>query len=215
MHRLAGLFILVLATGGFAQAQYSFGLKAGFVRSRLTSDRITTPSYYEANKGFRTGRTAGVYGEWRPEGRRLGVRAELLYMEQGEQGEFTYFDGSLIDIDFRRQYVALPLLASYKWGPLALEVGPQVGFLLSSTLREENRERKDTYFEEPILDIAANAGLRLTHKRLQLGFMYSRGLISSFKNISFTNGNGEPLDKKPTEFNESFILSLAYRLTDG
>lgn len=212
-HACLAVLCLLLSQSGWSQ--YHFGVKAGTALSRYVTSDIVALGYYDGVRKARVGLLGGFFAEWRPENKRLGVRTELLYLEQGEKGTYIYFDGTITDIDFRRQYLAIPMLLSYQWGALALDLGPQPSIQLNSDFKAGSQDRQGYAFEDDILfELAAQAGLRFVHKHWEVGLTYNRGLLNLLRNYNYTDENGVVIDDQAlTQYNESLLVSVGYRFS--
>lgn len=118
---LAGLFLAGVA-GAYAQVNY--GVKAGvnFANLRFSDD----VSGYDP--GNLTGFHAGVFANAEL-AENFSVQPELFYSGQGA----VLAEGADAELKTKLSYLSLPVLARYRLVEgLRLEVGPQLGFLLSS-----------------------------------------------------------------------------------
>jgi hypothetical protein len=113
-----------------AQAQASFGIRAGANLSNLSGD-LRDEDRFENKIGFHGGVTAnfGVVEDF------FSIQPELLYSVKGFKNEDSDF--TILGQTYRREgkvhynYLELPVLAKIKAGPLYFEAGPQASYLLS------------------------------------------------------------------------------------
>lgn len=208
--KLACCALLMLGAAAGLNAQWSYGAKAGAAISQhIKSDDM------ERASERRIGMLGGFFAEWRHETQKWGLRTELLYLEQGEKYKAFWPDSSITDIDVRQQYIVLPLLASYALGPLRLEAGPQFAYHLHRSFRNEKDDwQNGSLVPVPGFDLAANAGLRFTYKRFEIGLAYSRGLLNLNRIYEFTDANGQPIpnSKALKSYNETLQLAFGYRI---
>jgi len=126
------LSVVAVMALGTAQAQeVQFGAKAGVNFANFGGDVEDASS--------RTGFHAGVVAELKLS-ETFSIQPELLYSQQGSQTEDTFsesFGGVNYSTNTEAKqtlnYINLPILAKYYvMEGLSLEVGPQVGFLISA-----------------------------------------------------------------------------------
>lgn len=118
---IAGLF---LAGIGGTYAQVNYGVKAGvnFANLNLSEDvEIWDPATL-------TGFNAGVFVNAEL-AENFSVQPELFYSGQGS----VVFEEGDASVKYKLGYLSLPVLARYQfWEGFRLEVGPQLGLLLSA-----------------------------------------------------------------------------------
>ncbi len=130
MKKIILLFVAVLGTVALASAQteFSFGVKGGLDMANQTNggqDARYKFSFY-----------AGGFAEWRF-GSLFALSPELYYSRQGFTFKTDYL-GDELRVRQRNNYLNLPILAKfYVTDGLSLDVGPQVGYMLSSKIRGE------------------------------------------------------------------------------
>lgn len=171
--RLFTLVLGVLAvTAGFAQGPV-FGLKAGANISNLVGEDI------DDQKG-RFGFNAGVMARSEPEDP-IGVQAELLYTTKGTEVHYNGLFGVDQNTTFQLGYLELPLMASFRFGPLfELQAGAYAAYLLSSDISTEgdlgsgSEELDRDNFQS--VDIGLVAGAAVNVGPAQIGARYDYGL---------------------------------------
>lgn len=117
------LFALLLFTASAANAQLSYGPRAGVnvAKIKFSNDQFETKSLI----GF----TIGAFANYRLSAP-FAIQAELFYSGEGtkEERSSTGTKGTI-----RKGYLQVPILAQYTIGSgVFVEAGPQIGFLLSS-----------------------------------------------------------------------------------
>ncbi|MDR2650870.1 MAG: PorT family protein [Prevotellaceae bacterium] len=188
------LLITLVALLGIAtaNAQIKVGAKAGV--------NLSTLSDMDDAK-FKLGFHVGGFAEFAISDR-IAIQPELLYSTQG-----TSFSESLTeegitataDVNFNLSYINLPVLLKVKLAEgLNIEVGPQVGFLLSAKTKTEVNvlgisasKTEDVKSICNSLDVAAAAGLSYTFaEKFVVGARYTLGLTKLNKNGDASVKNG-------------------------
>lgn len=156
--------------------QPRFGVKGGLNLSNLYINDVNDE---KAKWGFHAGIWAKV-----PIGEFFAIQPELLWSSKGttlasyNNIPFTQ-DGQ---IRFNLNYVDLPVLASLTLGPISLQAGPYISYLVNANvknLREDmttgtavDLDRSDFYS----VDYGLSGGIALDIKGFQLGARYNHGL---------------------------------------
>lgn len=161
------LTAFAVAAFGVAQAQeeMSFGAKAGLNIADLGSDAETDGSLI----GFHVGGVAEF-----PISENFSIQPELLYSMQGAKVVFVdEFD--VMEADLKLSYINVPIMAKYYiMEGLSLEVGPQIGFLMSAKVDDE--DVKDGYKS---IDFGLNGGVGYkTEMGLFFQARYNAGLAA-------------------------------------
>lgn len=140
---------------GFTNAQEtSFGAKAGLNMSNFTGDSET-----DAKIGFHVGVFAeiGITDKF-------AVQPELLYSALGAKDDNANYDSN---------YLLVPIMAKfYATEQFSLEVGPQVGFLMSA--KYDGEDIKDLY-NSTDFGLNFGAGYNVS-ENINIGVRYSLGL---------------------------------------
>ena len=135
------------------------------------------------------------------EGERVGFQPEILFSQQGST---IKFDSSQPDIESNFSYVNIPLIVKlYTVAGINLQVGPQIGFLTSAEIDNEDykEELKGTDFS-----LALGVGWDLPFG-LTLDGRYNLGL--SDINDGIGQGSGAP---ESTIKNQVWQISVGYKL---
>ena len=168
---IALLFLFV--AGIQAQGDFEFGVKAGLNVASLGG---STGLNYTPKPGFHAGIAVDV-----PFSDKLSVQPEVLVSLQGSGGFF------LEDLNFF--YLNLPIMGKYNiWDELHIEVGPQIGFLLSNNLDGNSSGIDDNVLDANGLDLglALGAGYRL-NDNFYFQLRYSAGIINAIKDVESKN----------------------------
>lgn len=126
-------FALVLAAGTFtaAQAQATFGVRAGANLSNLSGE-LRDESMFENKVSYH----AGVIINFPVVDDFVSIQPEILYSRKGFKTNGQEYQNLLLQTRRREgfvnyNYVDVPVLVNVKAGPIYFELGPQVGYLLS------------------------------------------------------------------------------------
>jgi len=117
-----------LAAGSIsaASAQHT-GLQFG---PQVGLNLATLDGQINRSASFKPGLLLGAFVRWRPS-ERIAIQPELVYSQQGTANKATYLGHEAVS-KIRLNYLNIPLLVKVYLGNVVnLQVGPQVGFLLS------------------------------------------------------------------------------------
>lgn len=181
------LTAFAVAAFGVAQAQeeMSFGAKAGLNIANLGGDAETDGSLM----GFHVGGVAEF-----PISENFSVQPEVLYSMQGAKYEFLGEEA-----DLKLSYINVPILAKYYiMEGLSLEVGPQVGFLMSA--KAEDEDVKDGYKS---IDFGLNGGVGY---KTEMGLFFQARYYAGLSSI---NEEVDGMDYKET--NNVISFSVGYK----
>ena len=156
--------IIVFGLTNLNAQEVKFGAKAGLNLASITGDETDG---IESRTAFHVGAVAEISIS-----DKFSVQPELLYSAQGAKDSF---DG--IDVDAKIDYLNLPIMAKYYVAEgFSLELGPQVGFLLSAKA-EGGGESIDFKDETKGIDFGANFGVGYKlESGLNFGARYNLGL---------------------------------------
>lgn len=185
-------------------AQFTAGVKAGINFASLSGDAAED---YDGRTVFH----AGLYGNYSLS-EKLSIQPELLYNSVGAKYEDSYTDPDFGDVDYKEtiklDYLSVPVMLDYKLtDQFSLQVGPQIGFLLSAKYEAEveydgdsesyNEDIKD---EMKGTDFGLNFGAAYSFVKLNVTFRYSLGL-----------SNAADYDEGDLK-NNNIQISLGYKL---
>ena len=156
--------IIVFGLTNLNAQEVKFGAKAGLNLASITGDETDG---IESRTAFHVGAVAEISIS-----DKFSVQPELLYSAQGAKDSF---EG--IDVDAKIDYLNLPIMAKYYVAEgFSLELGPQVGFLLSAKA-EGGGESIDFKDETKGIDFGANFGVGYKlESGLNFGARYNLGL---------------------------------------
>ena len=168
------IIFTVIALFGFVPANaqdINFGAKAGVNISSINGDEVES---FDSRTGFHVGFVAEIVIS-----ETFSFQPELLYSAQGadySEDGFESFEGSV-----KLNYLNVPLMAKFYVGEgFSLEVGPQIGLLLSAT---DEGESDGFSYDEDIkeylkgIDFGVNVGVGYKLEGgLNFGARYNLGL---------------------------------------
>ena len=161
------ILVLVLAVSAIAvNAQARFGLKAGVNIATLGGDDLEDVEGKKSNTGFYFGGLVNV-----PLSTNFAFQPELIY--SAKQG-IEFNDGAEVNINLG--YINIPLMLQYMSSGFVAELGPQVGFNLTSKAKFDGEEED---FDDQIkgIDFGVNVGLGyITNSGFGFNARYNLGL---------------------------------------
>src|SRR5262245_36351696 len=130
---LLSSFVMVLAVYSYGQG-ISGGVKAGMnlANQKYSFDGISLDT--KAKPGIHGGVfVLAMINE------KFGVQPELLYSMQGSKWDFDGDDGK-----FKFDYINIPVLLRYNITEMiSIHAGPQIGFLMSAEMENEDGDTED------------------------------------------------------------------------
>ena len=139
------LLLLIFSTSVTSAQKIKYGIKAGLNISSLRADYLD-----ETNAKSKTGFHSGVFVEY-AFNENFSIQPELLYSTQGGESDSKKYD----EADFylginpvpQLSYLNFPIMLKYEFvEKLHVELGPQIGYLLSakSNIEYIDSSRKET-----------------------------------------------------------------------
>ncbi|MDR2064327.1 MAG: PorT family protein [Prevotellaceae bacterium] len=165
MKKILLITLVALLGTATANAQIKFGAKAGVNLSTITDASDTELKFGFHVGGFAEFTITDV----------IGIQPEILYSTQGANDKNS--DGGI-----SLGYINVPVLLKVKLVEgLSAEVGPQVGFLLSSKAESEDVSISMKDYTNS-LDVSAAVGLSYTFaEKFVVGARYNFGLTKIYK----------------------------------
>lgn len=191
--RTVAIALGMLFIGNEGQAQdLTFGPKVGYNNAKLEGSSFR--DFHESNSI--NGMHIGVFAEIRFN--KLAIQPEVYYSTIGGKWQAGFEDGNL-DHNFNLDYVNVPLMFKYYLtNGIAIEAGPQAGFLMDGNHKFSDLDPDSPKFNE--FDFSVNLGLSVN---LPLNLM-----VSARYNAGLTNVVDHPdVDWK----NRVLQLSVGYR----
>ena len=190
------LLLVTVFTFGFVNAQdkedMSFGVKGG-----LNISSLSNIDEDGVNKDPLIGFHVGFFGEFMISDK-FAIQPELLYSSQGVK-----FDSEGEKAEIKLDYINIPIMAKYYVADaFSLELGPQIGFLVSSDL-ESGGVSVDLKDETKSIDVSLGFGASYNFaENFMFGARYNLGLTRVQEDLS----PGESESK-----NSVFQISLGYK----
>lgn len=175
------ILLVLLFVGFYTNAQnFSFGFKGGYNLAGIQGDNANG---IKMRHGFHLGVMSEVELT-----SKFSIQPELIYSQQGakDNAAFIYSDIIFADskLEARYNYLNVPIMAKYYVVKgLSIELGPQVGFLLSAEQKDEGQiiEVKDRLKS---IDFGVNFGIGYKFSNgLNFGLRYNAGL-SNINDVS-------------------------------
>ena len=178
----------------------TFGIKLGVSLAKFRGENFNPAPNWNRKTTINGGLTANF-----PMGK--GAFApELLYMGAGSKFDFTPTGGPTVAGEQDLHYIALPLMFQIK--PAAgffIELGPQVGYLVSVSGDEDNALLDEEGFDN--FDLAINGGLGYM-SRIGLGInaRYSYGLTGLLSETGQANFGDAELKNSAIQFGLTYMF---------
>jgi hypothetical protein len=166
---------------------FRFGVKGGVNLSQLYVSGVDVES--KANKvGIHGGLWAKI-----PTGDAFAIQPELLYTNNGSRIRYQASNALGVqgsEVRFNMNYLQLPVLASVTLGPISIQAGPYVSYLLNANVKNlevDNAINPTTLAELNEdnfhrVDYGLAAGLAFDVRGFQLGARYNHGLRETSSN---------------------------------
>lgn len=174
MKKITVIFLLFVTY--FASAQeFSFGFRGGYNLAGIQGDNANS---FQMRHGFHL----GIAGELTLT-KTLSIQPEISYSQQGadQNSVFIFEEFPLIEgqPEAYYNYLNVPIMAKYYViKGLSIELGPQIGFLLSA---EQKTEGQDIDVKDQLksIDFGVNVGIgyKLSNG-LNFGIRYNAGLTN-------------------------------------
>lgn len=192
MKKLLLSAIAVCAFSVASFAQMSIGAKAGLNFANVGGDA--------ENTDMRTSIHLGGYLNFAMS-EQLSFQPELLYNSVGYK---VSEDGG--EATAKINYISIPLMVKYSFGPVNVQVGPQLSFLAGAKYKWEadGESGEEDIDDLKGMDLGLNIGLGADVDKLNFALRYSAGLSNTY------DGEG---DFKTT--NNVIQLSIGYTLFGG
>lgn len=189
---IIALFAVMVFTENATAQELTFGPKVGYNNAKLSGKNFKEFHDKNSINGFHV----GFFAELRFN--KVAIQPEVYYSSEG--GKWKVFENnSAVDHDFNLNYVQVPVMIKYYLtNGIAIEAGPQAGFLTKSNMKFSDLDPDSAKFNE--FDFSVNVGLSIN---LPLHLM-----VSARYNAGVTNVVDHPdVDWK----NRVMRLSVAYR----
>ena len=201
------VLLVAALTASFAQAQFTFGARAGFNLTTSSGKVDGKKVEGDMKPKYKPGFQIGVVGEYAFSDN-FAIQPGILFATQGHKVNWsqTFPMGKMeIKGTVNINYLQVPVNAQYKLdlggNALLLQAGPYFGFALSGKSKSEttfNGETEKTDFDIEFgskedqtspLDFGLGLGVGLQLNAIQIGLGYKLGLanLSNFDDASINN----------------------------
>ena len=178
----AMMFSSVATFAQHAVGSFNLQPKVGVNIANLTEIKESDP---------RIGLAAGVEGEYQA-GDIFSLSAGVLYSMQGAKQEFSVLNQTF-KRTYKLDYINVPIMANvYVTKGLAVKLGVQPGFLVSSTNKSEAKTFLGTGsatndIKAKSVDFSIPVGISYEYNNFQLDARYNWGLTKVFENFKDKN----------------------------
>jgi hypothetical protein len=181
------VLLVAVLTAGYAQAQFTFGVRAGFNLTNISQKYDGTKASGDDKGKFKPGFQIGVVGEYAL-GESFAIQPGILFATQGTKFKFT--DEAEITETFSLNYIQVPINAQYRidlgGAKLLLQAGPYLGYAIGGKDKYEAggaSESDDIEFgskDEEInpFDFGLGLGAGVQFSNFQVGLGYNLGLTN-------------------------------------
>jgi len=202
------VLLVVVLTASYAQAQFSFGARAGFNLTNAFTKYDGKKAEGDMKPKYKPGFQIGVVGEYAISDI-FAIQPGILYATQGYKmstlGTHPTMGKFESKITANINYLQIPVNAQYKVGldgsALLLQAGPYFGFAFGAKSKSETTINGDTEKNEynlkfgskedeiNRLDFGLGLGIGLQLNAIQIGLGYKFGLanLSNVDKSSITN----------------------------
>lgn len=126
----------------------------------------------------------------------ISLQTDLLFNQKGGQSPVDLSMPNPLEAywQYKMSYLSLPLLVQYNFGPLALEAGPEIGYLINmKVLRNDVLVENDlTFLGDQKIDFSICVGFKFSVEQFFTEIRWVRSMLS-IGDITFSDMNGAPL----------------------
>ncbi len=188
MKKIVITFLMATAIITVKAQTFHFGIKTGINLSKETKtevERQVQDFNKEFRKGFHIGGivTYSINKKWELEG-------NLMYSQQGYKEHLFSIENNRTIYSIRSNYINLPIaIKYYPLEHLYIEMGPQIGFLLSKKhkIQGEGNITKYIPLKPNHIDLSLFCGLGYNFSNnIFLEARYIHGLNNTYKNVTLS-----------------------------
>ena len=152
-------------------------------------------------------------------GNNIAIQPELSFLQKGWRLKFEFF-GSLADNSVKLNYIDVPILFKYKFGPpnavngYAI-LGPSFGYAFSGTVKDHVADTSES------IEFSDDDGFKRTELGavigVGMGFPAGTGnfIFDLRYNLGITNLSDDPSVEDDTAYNRGINISVGYRAPLG
>lgn len=188
MKKIVITFLMATAVISVKAQNFNFGIKTGINLSKETKtevERQVQDFDKEFRKGFHIGGivTYSINKKWELEG-------NLMYSQQGYKEHLFSIENNRTIYSIRSNYINLPIaIKYYPLEHLYIEMGPQIGFLISKKhkIQGEGNITKYIPLKPNHIDLSLFCGLGYNFSNnIFLEARYIHGLNNTYKNVALS-----------------------------
>ncbi|MEQ9443746.1 MAG: porin family protein [Cyclobacteriaceae bacterium] len=209
-------FILLLNLGicSCLMAQVSVGLKAGGALANHVYKGIGLTSGGNGDN-LKLTYLGGLFVSV-PISEKFIIQPEILYSDKGYRAGWTSLSGASTTYNRHNfHYISVPIMLQYRLlDKLTVELGPEIGYLLSASQNIEHMGSSPSDFPYKDLDIALNIGVGYSlSDRWNLNLRYNMGISDVSEDFTISViGRDEPVLISNSTYNCSLQFSVGFRL---
>ncbi len=186
------VLLVAVLTAGYAQAQFTFGVRAGFNLTNISAKYDGKKESGDDKNKFKPGFQIGVVGEYALSDA-FAIQPGILIATQGSKYKFSEtYGGTTYESkgSTNLTYIQIPINAQYKLdlggATLLLQAGPYLGYAISGKYKsEEDGEKSDQKIKfgsdndkvNPF-DFGLGLGAGVQFSNFQVGLGYNFGLTN-------------------------------------
>lgn len=192
-NQFTSVFILFLFFATCLSAQVQYAIKGGLNAARITHDAHLDHgfSFYPAPFSH-----LGLLANYRLNDR-WSVQPEVLFSQSGGIASVDFLETNLKNFEFKQtlSYLKTPILLSYSFDQINLEVGPGIGYLIGTRISKTNMDIPAglQIFDRKI-DINVNAGIKYTIKHFFTQIRWQYSIIPTAK-VNFKGLNDVTIER--------------------
>lgn len=188
MKKIVITFLMATAVITVKAQNFHFGIKTGINLSKETKTKVERQVEdfdNEFHKGFHIGGivTYSINKKWELEG-------NLMYSQQGYKEHLFSIENNRTIYSIRSNYINLPIaIKYYPLEHLYIEMGPQIGFLISKKhkIQGEGNITKYIPLKPNHIDLSLFCGLGYKFSNnILLEARYIHGLNNTYKNVTLS-----------------------------
>ena len=188
MKKIVITFLMATAVSTVKAQNFHFGIKTGINLSKETKtevERQVQDFDKEFRKGFHIGGivTYSINKKWELEG-------NLMYSQQGYKEHLFSIENNRTIYSIRSNYINLPIaIKYYPLEHLYIEMGPQIGFLISKKhkIQGEGNITKYIPLKPNHIDLSLFCGLGYKFSNnILLEARYIHGINNTYKNVALS-----------------------------
>lgn len=187
------LLVIMSLVPAAVPGQVHFGIKAGMNMGdiKVRSETLLVDEQYAPLRVWHFGMN-GTFDL----SKNISFQSDLLFNQKGGQ--------SPVDLNmpnpreaywqYKLTYLSLPMLMQYNFGPMALEAGPEIGYLIHMKVRRNDMlvENDLSFLGDQKIDFSMCVGFKFSVEQFFTEIRWVRSFLS-MGDVTFSDMNGTPL----------------------